>query len=252
MAKPFYITTDELIDLTLSLQKINDVALPFAVQYSLNEVARKAKTKYLAQTTNEMFDIKRKNFFKANSAYQTHTAKEFNYNINRLKASVGITQANKAHDKATEQVGHQQTAENINRSINPLGTKPQTAAIIDVISKKPEVYDYAEQNGFNPSVYFRTVGRAKKRNAPFLLKNSNRGTLHLVKSMTRFNAGKRKGFLNIKLQPIASYIKGGQVKLQKKKPFLNLAARRSMIAIMEETFKKEAIIQVERAMKRRG
>ena len=35
MAKPFYITTDELIDLTLSLQKINDVALPFAVQYSM-------------------------------------------------------------------------------------------------------------------------------------------------------------------------------------------------------------------------
>lgn len=251
MSKAFSIKSENLIDLTLSLQKINDVALPIALQFSLNQVARDAKTKYLAKTTGQMFDIKRRNFFKANSGYKTHKAKEFNYNVNRLKAEVGITKGRDAREKATEQVGSQQTAKDIKRSINPLGTKPQTKAVIDLLSKKPEVYDFAEHGGFKPEVYFRKVGRAKKRNAPFLRKNSNRGTLHRVKSMKRFKAGKRKGRINIKLQPIASYIKGGHVKLMKKKPFLNEAAFKSMVDIMEKTFRKEAQIQVERAMKRK-
>lgn len=250
----FSIKSDQLIDLTLSLQRINDIALPFAVQGALNAAARDVKKRTLAIVTNKMFDVKKRTFFKANSAFKSFKARDVGYNINRLKAEVGITKGTRPKEKATEQVGSQQTAKNIKRSVNPLGTKPITKSIIDILSKKPIIYDYTKEGGFKPEKFFRAMGRAKQKGAPFLRMNSSkgRGTLHKVKSMRRFKAGKRKGRIKYVLQPIASYIRGGEVKLKKRKPFLNKASEKSMNDVLEKAFIKEAKIQSERAMKRRG
>lgn len=244
----FSIKSDELINFTLSLQKINDIALPLAVQNTLNAVAKNVKTKTLDKLTNKYFDIKKKNFFKANSGYKPYKAKQFNYNVNRLKAEVGITKGKRPNEKATEQVGSQQTATSIKRSINPLGTKPQTKAVIDILSKKPEVYE--QGSDFDAGDYLLKVARAKKRNAPFLFKNSNRGSVGIVKTFKRIKSGKEKGRLKIVIKPIASYIEGGRVKLKTKKPFLNDAVLASAKELMNKEFIKQADIQIQRALKR--
>jgi hypothetical protein len=245
----FFIKSDQLLNFTLSLQKINDIALPIAVQNSLNSVVRDIKKRTLKKTTEKQFKIKKRTFFQANSAFKTHNAKEYNYNINKIKAEAGITKGERANEKATEQVGSQQTATPIKRSINPLGDKPQTKAIIDVLSKKPEIYDAS--SGWNPAEYYNRVARAKKRNAPFLYKKNGRGSVGRVRKFDRIKSGKKKGRLRIDIQPIASYIKSGFVKLNKKKPFLNDAAKSSMSTILEKQFVKEAEKQIERAIKRR-
>ena len=205
----FSIKSDKLINHTLTLQRINDVALPIAVQNTLNSVARDVKKRTLDEYTNKYFNIKKRTFFKSNSAYKPYKAKQANYNVNRLKAEVGITKGKRANETATEQVGHQQTATKIKRSINPLGEKPQTKAIIDILSKKPEIYQ--NEGEFNAADYIKKVSRAKKRNAPFLRKNTSgsRGSVGIVKSFKRLKSGR----LKIKILPIASYIRGGFVKL---------------------------------------
>jgi len=248
----FFVKSDQLLNYTLSLQKINSVALPFAVQNTLNAVSKDVKKRTLKKLTEQQFDIKKRTFFTANSAFKPYKAKQFNYNINRIKSEVGITKGKKANEKATKQVGYQQTATPIKRSVNPLGDKPQTKAIIDVLSKKPEIYQN-ESGGFNPGVYYNKVARAKKRNAPFLFKNSSgtKGSIGRVRKFQRRKTGKEKGRLNIDIQPLASYKKSGYVRLRKKKPFLNEAAKKSMIDILDKEFVKEVEKQVERAMKRR-
>lgn len=244
------IKSDDLIDYTLKLQKINDVALPIAAQNTLNSVVVGVKFKYLNETTNKMFNIKKRTFFKANSRFTKNKAKQFGYNINRLNAQVGIVKSRKPNEKATEQVGNQQTATNIKRSINPLSKKPVRKNVIDVLNKKPEIYSFSDEGGFNAANYYRKAGRAKKRNAPFIVANRGRGRVNMIKGMTRFKAGKRKGRLNLKMLAIASYIKDGEVKLTKKKPFLNKATEIAMNNMLEKEFIKEANKQFKRVMKK--
>jgi hypothetical protein len=250
MPKFLDIKSDELIDYTLKLQKINDVALPIAAQNTLNSVVVGVKFKYLDETTNKMFTIRKRTFFKANSRFTKHKAKEFGYNINRLNAQVGIIKSKKANEKATEQVGNQQTATNIKRSINPLSKKPVRKNVIDVLNKKPEIYSYSDEGGFNPKSYYKKAGRAKKRNAPFIVANRGRGRVNMIKKMNRFKSGKRKGRINMKMLAIGSYIKDGEVKLTKRKPFLNRAAEIAMNNMLEKEFMKEADRQFKRVMKK--
>ncbi|MDX5583645.1 MAG: hypothetical protein QNK20_01755 [Aureibaculum sp.] len=247
----FYVDSEQLLNYTLKLQKINDVALPIALQNTLNSVAADVKKRTLKISTEEQFKIKKKTFFNANSGYVGHKAKDFNYNINKLKAEVGIIKGKKAKEKATEQVGNQQTATSIKRSINPLGNKPKTKAIIDILSKKPEVYQN-ETSGFNPGSYYRKLARANKNKTPFLYKNSSgtRGSVGIVKSFRRLKSGKKKGRIAANIQPIASYKKGGTVKLRKKRPFLDNAVKKSVKEMMESNFIKEAEKQVQRVLKR--
>lgn len=250
--KQFYVKNDQLLNYTLSLQRINDVALPFAVQNTLNAVARDTKKRTLKKSTEEQFDVKKKTFFTANSAFKTHKAKEFNYNINRLKAEVGITKGKKANEKATEQVGMQQTASPIKRSINPLGNKPQTKTTIDILSKKPEVYDSSQPYPEGNSVaYIRRAQRAHRNRSGFLVKNGRRGAVNRVRSIKRRKPTKRDPRrMLINLEPIASYQESGIVDLRLKRPFLDNAVIQSSHDIMERTFIKEAEKQIERVTKR--
>lgn len=248
----FSITSNELIDFTLSLQKINDVALPFAVQEALNETVKDVKKRTLAETTNSMFDVKRKGFFKANSGFQSFNAKQFGYNINKMHADVGITKNQKPNETATEQVGNQQTATPIKRSINPLGNKPKSTDTINILSKKPEFYDssqnYSEGNGLH---FLRTVQKAKRRGAGIVIHNGRKGVLNKIGPIRQrkpTKADPRK--YTSKLTPIASYLKDGSVKLTKHAPFLNNAAEQSVKQVMNENFIKAAERQIERAMKK--
>jgi len=247
MAKAFYVKTDELVNLSLALQRINDVALPFAVQNTLNAIARDVKINTLKESANEEFDVKKRTFFTANSGYKAYKAKDFGYNINRLKAEVGMIQARKPYDKATEQIGHQETATPIDRSINPLGDKPKSKAVIDLLSKKPEIYE-----GGSPQEFIRTISRADQRKAGVIFKKGNRGTLRKVSIKKRKPTKKNPFKYTIKTTPIASYIKGGKVKLKKRRPFLTGAVIKSMNANVETFFKAKVEDQIKRAMARKG
>jgi len=249
----FFVKSDQLLNYTLSLQKINDVALPFAVQNTLNAVSKDVKKRTLKKLTEQQFDIKKRTFFTANSAFKPYKAKQFNYNINRIKSEVGITKGKKANEKATKQVGYQQTATPIKRSVNPLGDKPQTKATIDILSKKPEVYDSEQSYPEGNSVaYIRKADRARRNKTGLLIKNGRRGAVNKVVSMKRRKPTKRDPRkMVIKVKPIASYRESGRVDLKTKKPFLNNAVLKSSDDIMEKTFIKEAEKQIERAIKRR-
>lgn len=249
MSRFFYIQTKELADLSLKLQRINDVALPFAVQNTLNRVARDVKINSLKQTTNKMFTIRKRTFFTANSGYKSYKAKQFGYNINRLKAEIGITKSVKPNEKATEQVGSQQTATNIKRSINPLGEKSKPKSVINILSKKPEVYDSQADNG--EFAYIRTVQKAYRSNTGVIFKKGNRGALHRITNMKKRKPTKKNpNKFIIKTIPIASYIKSGEVKLTKKRPFLNDAVIMSSNKLMERFFIEEANKQIERVRRK--
>lgn len=244
----FYIKTEEITDLALRLQKINDVALPFAVQNTLNEIAGTVKINTLQKSAAKEFDVQRPTFFKANSGYKAYKAKDFNYNLNKIKSQVGMTAANKAHDKATEQIGSQETATPIKRSINPLGSKPQTKSVIDILSKKPEIYD--SSSGSNPVTFLRTLQRAKSRGSGVIFAKGNRGALRQIKRFDRRKPTKgnpRK--YTIETKPIASYIKSGYVKLNVKRPFLTNAIVTALMDV-QTVFEEKAKYQIERAMKK--
>lgn len=244
MAKEFDIKAEGMVDLALLLQQINDVALPFAMQNTLNDIARDVKTKALTKSANAHFSVRRPTFFRANSGYKSYKAKDFGYNINRLRAEVGMTEAKKAYDKATEQIGSQETASPIKRSINPLGEKPLTSVDIDILSKKPEIYDSSINTGEH--AYFRAVQRAQSRGSGVIFARGGRGTLRKVNSIKKrkpTKADPRKYI--IKTTPIASYLKGGFVKLSTRRPFLTGAVAMSM-GNVQSIFEKNARKQFER------
>ncbi|MFA5299675.1 MAG: hypothetical protein WC389_15940 [Lutibacter sp.] len=246
--KAFDIKSEGLIDLALLLQQINDVALPFAMQNTLNEVARDTKMKNLAKSINEQFRMRRSSFFRANSGYKAYKAKDFGYNINKLKSEVGIVGAKKEHDKATSQVGNQETAKPIKRSINPLGEKLQTADNIDILGKKPEIYD-SSKDSITPFAYLRSIQRAQRRGAGIIFAKYGRGTVRRVdkferKKPTKYNPYKYR----IKTTPIASYIKDGYVSLVRERPFLTNAVNLSLQNV-QSIFEKNAQKQFERLRK---
>jgi hypothetical protein len=249
----FNIKSDKLIDYTLALQRINAVALPIALQNTLNATVRHIKKKTLLQSANKHFDVKKPGFFKANSGYKTYNSKKFNYNINRLKAEVGMKKSSKPHDKATEQIAHQETGEKIKRSINPLGDRPKSKKIVDILKKKPEVYDSSQSySEGNSNAYIRRAQKAYRNKSGFLVKNARgRGAVNKVVSIKKRKPTKndpRK--MIIKTKTIASYLQDGYVKLTKRSLFLQDAAQMSRTSIMESTFIKEARKQVQRALKR--
>jgi hypothetical protein len=248
MAKAFYIKTDELVNLSLALQRINDVALPFAVQNTSNIMAKIVKKDILIESANEQFDVKRKGFFKGNSGYKAYKAKDFGYNINKLKAEVGMVEARKPYDKATTQIGHQETATPIDRSINPLGNKPKPKSVIDLLSAKPEVYEAG-----NVKEYLKTVSSAYKRKAGVIMKKGNRGAVRKITTLKKRKPTKKNPYQYlIRSKAIASYIKEGKVKLKKRRPFLTLAVNTALDKNLEKIFINQAEDQIKRAMSRKG
>lgn len=250
----FSIDSKELIDYTLKLQRINDVALPFATQNSLNSVVRNTKKNTLDQVTNRMFDVQKKNFFKSHSAFKPYKAKQFNYDINKLHADVMITKGNNPKETAAEQVAKQQTASPIKRSINPLGNKPQKKGVIDMLRKKPEFVENREMIGKDSattSSYIRGASRARRRKAPLVLLSSSglTGSVNRVKSFRKRKPTKRNPNKSIiKMQNIASYNKGGYVKLSKKYKFLDDSLQKSANDILSSEFVKESEKQFKRVM----
>jgi hypothetical protein len=153
---------------------------------------------------------------------------------------VGITQARKPHDKATKQIGHQQTATNIDRSINPLGEKPLTKKNIDILSKKPEIYEKGEGD------YIKKITRAQATNSAVIFAKGRRGAVRRVDKLKQRKPTKKNRLkYTIKTAPIASYIKGGEVKLTKKRPFFNEAVLKAMKDV-NDIFIKKAEWQIKR------
>lgn len=251
----FSIKSKELINFTLGLQRINDIALPLSVQNSLNSVVRDTKQRTLDQVTNQMFDVNKKTFFKTHSAYKPYKAKQFNYNINKLKADVMITKGKNPKEKAAEQVAHQPTAKPIKRGINPLGNKPQKKAIIDILSKKPEFVEDREKlrDGGRPVYnYIRAASRARRRKAPLVLLSSSglTGSVNRVKTFRKRRPTKNNPNKSIiKMENIASYHKGGEVKLTKKYKFLDESLEKSAQETLSKKFVEEAEKQFERILK---
>lgn len=248
----FKIDSTELIDYTLSLQKINDVALPMTTQNMLNAVAKDVKVRTLKKSTDQQFDVKKPNFFKSNSAYKPYRANQFGYNINKMKSEVGITKGVKANETATEQLGRQERPGNIKRGINPMGDKPQRKGVIDLLKKKPEFYDSAKTYPEGNSVaYIRKAQRAKRQGRPLVVSKNNKGYVNKVmvakkRRPTRSNPRS----MTIRVKAIASYNKGGSVKITKQRPFLTNAVQMSTKEKMNSEFIKAAEKQFARALKR--
>ena len=84
------------------------------------------------------------------------------------------------------------------------------------------------------------------------MSNGRRGTLYQIKSITERRPTKsNKNQFKINRKAIASFIKDGEVKLTKKRPFLNAAMEMSANNV-QSFFIKNAQIQFQRAAKRRG
>lgn len=262
--KVFDIQFDNVIDYVLALQDINDVALPFAAQSALNDVVFNAKRQSLNKVTNQMFNINKKTFFRANSDIKKNKAKDFGYNLNKISSEFGIVKSKNKFDKATEQVGNQQTAKKIDRSINPLGKvsksgtltkKPLSAADVDILKEKPLIYDSSinYRNVRGNRVWLSRAFQAMREKRGFIASNGKKGTLYKINSIKKRKPTKRNAHqFKISKTPLASYVKNGAVKLKTKHPFLKSSVDLSAKNMLESAFAKSANYQFKLAMKRRG
>lgn len=248
----FKIDSTELIDYTLRLQKINDVALPMTTQNMLNNVAKDVKIRTLKKSVDQQFNVKRPNFFKSNSAYKPYRANQFGYNINKMKSEVGMTEGKDSKETATEQVGKQERPGGIKRGINPIGDKPQPKGVIDILKKKPEIVDWSDSNREKSiNSYMRGASRAKRRGAGLVIRSGSGGSMYRVRTFKKRKPTKKNpNRFTIELKQIASYRKGGTVKITKQRPFLTNAVNMSMKEKMNSEFIKAAERQFARALKR--
>lgn len=80
------INTDEVVKFTNKLEKLRKSALPVAIRESLNDAVKDVKTNTMPSKASSTFVNRSKNFFKANSKFES--AKGFN--VNTMVASVGF------------------------------------------------------------------------------------------------------------------------------------------------------------------
>jgi hypothetical protein len=85
------INTDAFVVLANKLERLNRSALPVAVRQTLNDAAFDVKQKTLQESASKNFIRRSPNFFKAFSAVN----KADGFNINQMKAEVGMTDRGK-------------------------------------------------------------------------------------------------------------------------------------------------------------
>lgn len=80
------VNTDEMVQLTLGLEKIRRSAFPTAVRRALNSTAFDVKKNTLPASTRRLFTRRRANFFKANSRVNMASG----FDVNQMHSMVGM------------------------------------------------------------------------------------------------------------------------------------------------------------------
>jgi len=99
----FNVDTDEVIQFTNRLEKLNGSAFPNAVRGTLNGLAFDVKTKTMPEETQKKFINRQKNFFKANSGVEV--AKGFN--VRSMVSVVGF-KSKRPNNQAVEDLEKQE------------------------------------------------------------------------------------------------------------------------------------------------
>lgn len=92
----FNVNTSAVIKYTNKLEKIQKSALPIAIRSTLNDAVFDVKTRTMPQSAQQKFTQRRKNFFTANSKFDSAKG----LSINSMKATVGFYE-NKLTNAAT-------------------------------------------------------------------------------------------------------------------------------------------------------
>lgn len=226
---------NKLIDFSFKLNKIHRAALPNAVRFTLTDAAKDVKFKTLIKSANKFFDVKKRNFFRAFSAYKPATG----FDISKMASVAGMTKGKSPTSKsvASTEIGQQQFAGTIeNKSFMPAKNQKTPKGTVkkaykDLRKIKPIVTKKGKS-------FFPDVEKARKTNTPLLIKKNNKGILVKV--------GKSKK--KLKTTPIASYEKDRKINLVKARPFLNYAAKESGKKL-NTFFKKNAEKQIARFLR---
>lgn len=224
---------DKLIDFSHTLSKIHKSALPNAIRFSLNDSAKNVKFETLAKHANKQFDVKKPSFFRVFSKYTQANG----WNINNMKATVGMIKSPDPKSVASTKIAQQQIAGTItDRAYIPAERQRNAKGLLTAT--------YRKLRNIKPITaskedYFEKVIEAKKTKKPLLIRKNNKGILVKIKAI------KKKQANPIITESIASYEKGRSVKLKRKRPFMNNAAIESGKKI-DQYFAKNAKKQIER------
>lgn len=210
-------TSDKLINFSHTLSKIHKAALPNAVRFTLTDAAKDVKFKTLQKHSEQQFDVSKPSFFKKFSGYKAASG----YNINNMRATAGMIKAQDTKSVASTKIAAQQTA-GIVKDRSYIAAEKQRSksgvlkrSFITMIQLEPLVYEKGK--GGN---YIKTAIESKEKRKPLLVRKNGKGYLVKVKSINKKNPV-------IKTEILASYEKGRDIKLTRKKPFVINAAKES-------------------------
>lgn len=226
-----------ILDFSYKLSKMHRSALPNAVRFTLNDVAKEVKKTTLLEESKKQFQVRKPTFFKKFSAWEGASG----YDTNRMQSKVGMIKGNDSKSTASTQIGAQQFAGKVpKKAILPAENMRNGKGLVKPSykrerKKKPIIAGKGKE--FNESFH-----EAKKQNRPLLIEKNGKGVIAKAGMVL-----KRK--INpLKLKIIASYEKGREINLKDKKPFVNNAATKSS-KNMNSYFIKNANKQIEKFSK---
>lgn len=162
----FRVDTDEVIEFTNRLEKLNRSAFPSAVRNTLNSLAFDVKQRTMLKVTEKTFTIRQKNFFKANS--RVETAKGFH--VGSMKSQVGFVSLN-GNNYAVDDLEQQEHGGKIDgRSFIPLAPARTSNSLNRNVSRRNRISGIknivktsdsnasSQGEGFVKSVLFAGVG----------------------------------------------------------------------------------------------
>jgi len=87
MNNVFNINTDDIVQLTLKLEKLHRSAMPVAVRQSLNRAAFNMKKTEIGKSFDRNFIVRRSAFIRAHSGYNPSSN---TFDINKIVSEAGI------------------------------------------------------------------------------------------------------------------------------------------------------------------
>lgn len=220
MAGTVDINTDAIITATNKLERISNTALPYAVRFTLNDLAFDSKNN-VPEAGKELFTTRNRSFLKA----ATFVNKAKGKSINGMESSMGINSVR--FSKIAENLSKQETGGSVERNLIPM----KQARISNSDEKKVRRVNHVKNI---------KLSKSKKRGTGtgfVYIKKSSKGTIFKVKKSAR----------GTKLIPIYHVKKGRRVNL-KRRPFISNSAKQP-IKDINKTFLKNAEKQIKRLRK---
>lgn len=211
------INTDALVAFTNKLEKAHKSALPVAVRGTLNDAVFDVKTNTMPGTSDNVFENRQKNFFKANSKF----IKAEGFNINSMKSYVGFYEnklKNQSSNYAVKDLEQQEHGGTIDRktfipldtartgkSKNKLVKREYRLSNIDRIVKARNQKGISKKQKFIAAIY-------KAGQGGFVLGGPKMGENFLWRVNTLSSNLKTR---ELDVVPLYDYSKGRSVKVQR-------------------------------------